>query len=234
MSKSVLISISIIILLLFCSFLLGTATVEEPQVDLAEYQEMTVETEEILQSATANVVKKRYFPFGWKQNADGEYTFLCKAKHFNPEKFYFALVTIDTSEGSYPVFKNAVQIAECYEEKYIKAYEAARPVKTLDEYTYLEILGSEELLTEYRETHPYLDDLHLWDIEEDKLLCQIGYSYVWNVLSVVFRVDDHEELYSDVPSPIFNSFMENPDKSSYFKLVIQRNYNLLQLPEKPD
>ena len=233
--KNIRIKICIILFVIFFAFIIsGAATDNKPSDITADYHEMTLEMEELLQSAVSNIKNEKYFPFGWQQSNETEYIFLCKAKHINPEKFYFALLTIDFAEEATPLLKDAVQIAESFEEAYIAAYEKVRPVKSLDEYSRMEILENESLLTEYRETHPYLDDLHLWDIPDDGLLSQIGYSYIWNVLSIVYREDDHEELYADVSSDVFNFFMQCPDKAAFFYPNIRDKYQSIQLPEPQD
>ncbi len=201
-----------------------------------DYAPVSEAAEDMLQHATANVVKKNYFPFGQIQktkNGVTAYELLCRVKNIYPELEYYALVSVWADDSGVHMIEGA-QVADIHDEQYRVLYDARRSQKTIYEYNMVEILESQELIDAYKKVYPYLCDLIFNDTDDSTLLCQAGYSWIWQVLGVRYREDDSTVLFEDVSYGEWYAFSQAEDKDAYFQIRILPQYSVIDTPDQTD
>ena len=95
--------------------------------------------------------------------------------------------------------------------------------KDIDDYNMADILMHPKLIEEYKKGHPYLDDTNHFPIENPKLVQEIGYSRIWNVMEVrTVGGSGGEEvhLFENNPHELFEDFKDVEDVDKYFNTVI--------------
>ena len=226
-----------ILTLLSCTFSGCQKDAEDTSIlCLEEFLSLTGEAETMLTQATENNVKKNYFPFGQKEEEKDDqkvYIILCRVKNIAPETEYYAPITVWEDEKGIHAIEGE-QAADVFNKEYRALYDERRPVKTIDEYSMSDILADEALIDAYKQSHGYLSDLLFHDTDDTSLLCQIGYSYVWNVLGIRYREDDSMVLFEDVPVQAWNAFAQAEDKDAFFRKNISPYYTIRETQDQVD
>ena len=201
--------------------------IPKEQTDNSEAAEtflLTPEASHAFQDAIAGVEGITYTPealLGSRivaDNAGTDYEILCFVQEKGSDPYYAVLTIFEYPDGEARIV--TVKKQETHSSSEVMAFGEK---KDIDDYDMADILMNPELIEEYKKVHPYLDDMNYFPIENPRLVQEIGYSRIWNVLEVrTVGSNGGEEaiLFENVPHELFENFRDTEDVDEYFNTVI--------------
>lgn len=127
---------------------------------------------------------------------------------------YFLINAEVNADGLADITK--LQEIESHAASEIMAFDITRDV---DEYDMADILLHPELVEQYKLKHKYLDDMVHFPVEGAKIVQEIGYSRIWQVMEVRTAAKNGGEevqLYKNIPHMLFEDFRDAEDVDGYY------------------
>ena len=185
---------------------------------------LTPEASHAFQDATADLEGITYIPEAFlgsrivADNAGTDYEILCFVQEKGSNPYYAVLTIFEYPDGEARIV--TVKKQETHSSSEVMAFSEK---KEIDDYDMADILMHPELIEEYKKVHPYLDDMNHFPVENPKIVQEIGYSRIWNVMEVrVVGSDGGEEafLFENIPHELFEDFKEAKNVDEYFNAFI--------------
>ena len=181
---------------------------------------LTPEAAHAFQDATAGLEGITYTPEAFlgsrivADNAGTDYEILCFAQEKGSEPYYAVLTIFEYPDGEARIV--TVKKQETQSSSEVMAFSEK---KDIDDYDMADILLHPELIEDYKQVHPYLDDMNHFPVENPKLVQEIGYSRIWNVMEVrIVGTDGGEEvqLFENITHEEFENFRDSANVDDYY------------------
>lgn len=185
---------------------------------------LTPEASHAFQDATAGLEGITYTPEAFlgsrivADNAGTDYEILCLVQEKGSDPYYAVLTIFEYPDGEARIV--TVKKQETHSSSEVMAFGEK---KDINDYDMADILMHPELIEEYKQVHPYLDDMNHFPVENPKLVQEIGYSRIWNVLEVrIVGADGGEEVHlvENTPQEVFENFRDSAKVDDYYRSTI--------------
>lgn len=185
---------------------------------------LTPEASHAFQDATAGLEGITYTPEAFlgsrivADNAGTDYEILCFVQEKGSDPYYAVLTIFEYPDGEARIV--TVKKQETHSSSEVMAFGEK---KDINDYDMADILMHPELIEEYKQVHPYLDDMNHFPVENPKLVQEIGYSRIWNVLEVrIVGADGGEEVHlvENTPQEVFENFRDSANVDDYYRSTI--------------
>ena len=192
----------------------------------AETLQLTPEALHAFEDATAGLEGISYTPEAFlgsrtvADNAGMDYGFLCFVQEEGVAPYYAALTIFEYPDGKTRIVK--VEKQETHSSSEVMAYSDE---KGIDDYDMADILANPDLIEQYKQAHPYLDDMNYFPVEGAKVVQEIGYSRIWQVMEVRTAAENGGEevhLFENIPHILFEDFRDASDVDAYYLRFIKK------------